>query len=154
MKRKRILLTSVILLLCLTLLCSCQEKEKFTIDALSDLNVRDDLGITLTLKPETLSPAGGEFTLYNDSDTHYYLGGNHCIEKKLQDGWHKLETDHEFVYSQIESQLYLVEPLALETHWSHSHGRLPAGEYRLVEEICYIEEAVKSFYVACEFTIK
>lgn len=32
MKKKSILLTTAILLLCLALLCGCQKKEKFTIE--------------------------------------------------------------------------------------------------------------------------
>ena len=154
MKKRSILLTSVILLLCLALLCGCQRKPKMIVGELSDLNVRDDLGITLTANSGSPTALGGEFTLYNDSDDYYFHGDFHYIEKKMEDGWHTLEIDVEFVSNLLLNPLYLYDPLPLSYDWSRSYGRLPAGEYRLLEEICYIEETVNSFYVSCEFTIE
>lgn len=153
---KKALVSTAVLLLCLALLCGCQKKPKLTVGALSDLNVRDDLGITLTANSGYLTASGGEFTLYNDSDVYYHYGDNYFVEVWSEDGWHTLETTGDAVFNLILHDLTVYEPHVLTCGWSGIYGELPAGEYRLVKEIFYADypENKDSFYVTCEFTIE
>lgn len=153
MKRKSVLLTSVILLLCLALLlCGCQRKPKLVVGALSDVTVRDDLGITMTADAETLTGLGGEFTLYGDSDTGYSYHKFH-LETLQDDGWHSI--DRAFSYILMHGDPAKGTLGELSADWSAQVGRLPKGQYRLLAEVLPADGAdAEPFYVACEFTIK
>ncbi len=154
MKKRNALLTTVTLLLCLVLLCGCQRKPKMIVGELSDLNVRDDLGITLTVKPETLTATRGDFVLQNTSDIDYGYGDSFYVEILTQDGWKQLEADtisHLLMYYASPD-----ETITFEYGWEHKYGKLPAGDYRLLKEILPPDfpENKDSFYISCEFTIE
>ena len=155
MKKRSILLTSVILLLCLALLCGCQKKEKFTIDALDGVNVRNDLGVSLTA--ESITPAGGKFILSNDSTEPYSYTGSYYLDMRTDEGWGYMKpTEDSLIFTLLNQKLYMMDSYTLSYNWSNAFGELPAGEYRLVKKIIPYEgnSVEEAFYVSCEFTIE
>ena len=155
MIKRSILLTSVILLLCHALLCACQKKEKFIIDGLVDVNVRNDLGVSLTA--ESITPAGGEFVLSNESAEPYSYTGWYALNMRTDEGWGNMKsTDDSLIFTLLLQKLYMLDSYTLSYNWSNAFGELPAGEYRLVKEIVPYEgnSVEEAFYVTCEFTIK
>lgn len=155
MKKRNALLTSIILLLCLALLCGCQKKEKFTIDALDGVNVRNDLGVSLTA--ESITPTGGEFVLSNDSAEPYSYTGFYYLDMRTDEGWGYMKpTDDSLIFTLLNQKLYMMDSYTLSYNWSRAFGELPAGEYRLVKEIIPFEgnSVEEKFYVSCEFTIE
>lgn len=155
MKKNRILLTAVILLLCLVLLCGCQKKEKFTIDALDGVNVRNDLGVSLTL--ESITPAGGKFILFNESTESYVYTGSYFLDMRTDEGWGYMQpTGDSLTFTLLNQELNMFDSYTLTYNWSRAFGELPAGEYRLVKKIIPYEgnSVQEEFYVTCEFTIE
>ena len=153
MKKRSILLTSVILLLCLALLCACQKKPTMVVGELSDLNVRDDLGITVTVDPKTLTRESALFLLSAETAIPYSYGDDYCLEVLQDDGWHS--TDAILSYLFMNGDPSTGTPAELTADWSSDCGKLPKGAYRLLADVRPANNAdAEPFYVACEFTIK
>ena len=153
MKKRSILLTSVILLLCLALLCACQKKTTMVVGELSDLNVRDDLGITVTVDPKTLTHESALFLLSAETAVPYAYGDDYCLEVLQDDGWHSIDAILSYLF--MNGDPSIGTPAELTADWSSDCGKLPNGEYRLLADVHSVRSADgESFYVACEFTIK
>ena len=153
MKKRSILLTSAILLLCLALLCACQKKSTMVVGELSDLNVRDDLGITMTVDAKTLTHESALFLLSAETAIPYSYGDDYCLEVLQDDGWHS--TDAILSYLFMKGDPSTGTPAELTADWSSDCGKLPKGAYRLLADVHSVRSADgESFYVACEFTIK
>lgn len=152
MKVKRILLISAILLLCLALLCGCQRKPKMTIGDLSTRDVRNDTGITLTAA-EATTATGGKFTLYNGGESYCYYGDIYLVEVLMEDGWHGLEA--EIVSTLLLNDLSAGDSYVREYKWYAHYGELPAGTYRILQEVLPPDfaENQESYFVSYEFTI-
>ena len=153
MKKRSILLTSVILLLCLALLCTCQKKTTMVVGELSDLNVRDDLGITMTVDAKTLTHESALFLLSAETAVPYAYGDDYRLEVLQDDGWHS--TDAILSYLFMKGDPSTGTPAELTADWSSDCGKLPKGAYRLLADVRPANNAdAEPFYVACEFTIK
>lgn len=155
MKKKYILLTTAILLLCLALLCGCQKKEKFTIDALDGVNVRNDLGVSLTL--ESITPAGGKFVLSNESAESYAYKDAYFLDMRTDEGWGYMQpTGDSLIFTLLDRELNMLDSYTLTYDWSRAFGELPPGDYRLVKKIIPFagNSVEEEFYVTCEFTIE
>ena len=153
MKKRSILLTSVILLLCLALLCGCQKKTTMVVGELSDLNIRDDLGITVTVDPKTLTRESALFLLSAETAVPYAYGDDYRLEVLQDDGWHS--TDAILSYLFMKGDPSIGTPAELTADWSSDCGKLPNGDYRLLADVRPANNAdAEPFYVACEFTIK
>ena len=153
MKKRSILLTSVILLLCLALLCACQKKPTMVVGKLSDLNVRDDLGITMTVDAKTLTHESALFLLSAETAVPYSYGDDYCLEVLQDDGWHSIDAILSYLF--MNGDPSIGTPAELTADWSSDCGKLPNGEYRLLADVHSVRSADgESFYVACEFTIK
>lgn len=154
---KKALVSTAVLLLCLALLCACQKKEKFIIDELVEVNVRNDLGVSLTLTPGTLSPTGGEFVLYNESEESFSYTGFYSLGKRMDEGWGYMKpTEDSLIFTLINQELNMFDSYTMNYDWSRAFGELPAGEYRLYKEIIPFQgnSVQEKFYVTCEFTIE
>ena len=153
MKKRSILLTTAILLLCLALLCACQKKTTMVVGELSDLNVRDDLGITVTVDPKTLTHESALFLLSAETAVPYSYGDDYCLEVLQDDGWHSIDAILSYLF--MNGDPSIGTPAELTADWSSDCGKLPNGEYRLLADVHSVRSADgESFYVACEFTIK
>ena len=153
MKKRSILLTSVILLLCLALLCACQKKSTMVVGELSDLNVRDDLGITMTVDAKTLTRESALFLLSAETAVPYSYGDDYRLEVLQDDGWHSTDAILSYLFMKGDSSTGT--PAELTADWSSDCGKLPKGAYRLLADVHSVRSADgESFYVACEFTIK
>lgn len=152
MKKRTTLLTSVILLLCLALLCGCQKKTTMVVGELSDLNVRDDLGITVTVDPKTLTRENALFLFSAETAVPYSYGDDYCLEVLQDGGWHSTDTILSYLF--MKGDPATGTPAELTADWSSDCGKLPKGEYRLLADVRSTNNAnVEPFYVACEFTI-
>ncbi len=154
---KKALVSTAVLLLCLSLLCACQKKEKFIIDGLVEVNVRNDLGVSLTLTPGTLSPTGGEFVLYNESEESFSYTGEYYLNKLTDEGWGYMKpTGDSLIFTLIIQELNMFDSYTMNYDWSRAFGELPAGEYRLIKKITPFQgnSVQEEFYVTCEFTIE
>ena len=154
---KKALITTAVLLLCLALLCGCQKKEKFIIDGLDGVNVRNDLGVSLTLTPGTLSPTGGEFVLYNESEESFSYTGYYYLDMLTDEGWGYMKpTGDSLIFTLIIQELNMFDFYTMNYDWSRAFGELPAGEYRLIKKITPFQgnSVQEEFYVTCEFTIE
>ena len=153
MKKRNILLTTAILLLCLALLCACQKKSTMVVGELSDLNVRDDLGITMTVDAKTLTRESALFLLSAETAIPYSYGDDYRLEVLQDDGWHSI--DASLSYLIMKGDPSTGTPAELTADWSSDCGKLPKGTYRLLADVHSVRSADgESFYVACEFTIK
>ena len=153
MKKRSILLTTAILLLCLALLCGCQKKTTMVVGELSDLNIRDDLGITVTVDPKTLTRESALFLLSAETAVPYAYGDDYRLEVLQDDGWHS--TDAILSYLFMKGDPSTGTPAELTADWSSDCGKLPKGAYRLLADVRPANNAdAEPFYVACEFTIK
>ena len=153
MKKRSILLTTAILLLCLALLCGCQKKTTMVVGELSDLNIRDDLGITVTVDPKTLTRESALFLLSAETAVPYAYGDDYRLEVLQDDGWHS--TDAILSYLFMNGDPSIGTPAELTADWSSDCGKLPKGAYRLLADVRPANNAdAEPFYVACEFTVK
>lgn len=147
---KKALVSTAVLLLCLALLCACQQKPKLTVGALSDLNVRDDLGITLTVDAKTLTREGAAFAFSNETSSPCHYGDDFRLEVWADDGWHSIEAVPYYLF--MGENQATGEPAELSLDWSADCGKLPKGEYRLLADILPSEgKDAEPFYVSCEF---
>lgn len=151
--KRNALLSTLLVVLCLVLVLSgCQQKPQVVVGELSDLNVRDDLGITMTVDSKTLTRESALFLLSAETAVPYSYGDDYCLEVLQDDGWHSTDT--------ILSYLFMGEdpsgaPAELTADWSNDCGKLPKGEYRLLADVRPANNAdAEPFYVACEFTIE
>lgn len=154
MKKKHIFLTTAILLLCLALLlCGCQRKTTMVVGELSDLNVRDDLGITMTVDSKTLTRESALFLLSAETAVPYSYGDDYCFEVLQDDGWHSTDTILSYLF--MKGDPSIGTPAELTADWSSDCGKLPNGVYRLLADVRPANNAdAEPFYVACEFTIQ
>lgn len=154
--KRNALLTSVILLLCLALLCGCQKKTTMVVGELSVTEVRNDVGISLTVDLETLSPSGSVFTLTNNSADPYSFHDGYSLEMWTDDGWHTLVAGGEVISDLLLYTLPMYESRPITHGWSQAYGELPVGEYRILKQLIPHEgfSIQDSFYVSCEFTIE
>ena len=154
MKKKSILFTAATLFLCLSLLlCGCQQKPQMVVGEISDLNVRDDLGITVTVDPETLTQESALFLFSSETAVPFSYGDDYCLEVLQDDGWHSIDAILSYLF--MNGDPSIGTPAELTADWSSDCGKLPKGDYRLLADVYSSNNAdAEPFYVSCEFTIE
>lgn len=151
--KRNALLSTLLVVLCLVLVLSgCQQKPQVVVGELSDLNVRDDLGITMTVDSKTLTRESALFLLSAETAVPYSYGDDYCLEVLQDDGWHSTDTTLSYLFMGEDPS---GAPAELTADWSSNCGKLPNGNYRLLADVRPANNAdAEPFYVACEFTIE
>lgn len=152
--KKSALFSTVLVLLCLVLVLSgCQKKTTMVVGELSDLNIRDDTGIALTVAPETLTRESALFLISAETAVPYSYGDDYCLEILQDDGWHSIDAILSYLF--MNGDLSMGTPAELTADWSSNCGKLPNGDYRLLADVRPANNAdAEPFYIACEFTIE
>lgn len=149
MKKTILILLCGVIVLCIA---GCgSTKNEFKVGEKSNIQTTKN-DISLSIKEETLKNTGATFILRNDSDKLLRYDEVYEIEIKEKNGWHKINTELGF-----NEPLWSVEPKKseeIELKWEHGYGKLAKGEYRIVKEVYYEEEAEQKFYISAEFIIK
>ena len=152
MKKKilAILLCGVILLG----ITGCGSNNTFDIGSKSDIEISNNVDVSLSIKEETLDNTGVTLILENNSDKLLRYDEVYEIEVKKDDKWHK-----------INVELYFNEPLwgvnpkskdEIDLNWEYGYGKLTPGEYRIIKEVFFESDSVQEpeFYIAAEFAIE
>ena len=150
MKKKilAILLCGVILLG----ITGCGSNNTFDIGGKSDIEISNNVDVSLSIKEETLDNTGVTLILENNSDKLLRYDEVYEIEIKKDNEWHKINVELYFTLP-----LWGVEPNSeeeLELNWENGYGKLAPGEYRLIKKIYFEYEEEEVFYILAEFTIE
>jgi len=157
MKKILIVLTSVVIILCLT---GCGNKfddkhnEEIKIGKESNINITNK-AVSLKIKEETLTNSGATLILENDSDITISFGEELWIEIEQNGKWYALETINDYV---VKVPLYHLKPKELKEmafSWGYVFGKLPKGKYRVTKSITleFENDKKEDTYVVCEFNI-
>lgn len=107
-------------------------------------------GISFSVPPDTVTPAGAVYTVINETDGIVTFGAPYTIEKKGLLGWRKC-LPHPLVTGWT-AIAYVAWPTATQDlNWSYLYGGLSPGTYRLVKKI---NAADTEYTLAAEFTVQ
>ena len=126
----------------------------FDVGNVSDVEISNNNGVTLSIKDDTLKNTGATFILKNDSDVDVEYGNPYEMEIKKDGEWHKINVELNFTLPAFI--LKSKETKELELNWENGYGKLASGDYRIIKSID-VEKAdgtFDTFYVSAEFTIE
>lgn len=147
--------TILIILICGIMLVGvtgCGSNNTFDIGSKSDIEISNNVDVSLSIKEETLDNTGVTLILKNNSDKLLRYDEVYEIEIKKEDKWHKINVELYFTLP-----LWGVEPNSeeeLELNWENGYGKLASGEYRLIKKVYFEDEEEEAFYISAEFTIE
>lgn len=132
----------------------CGSSNTFDVGNVSDVEISNNNGVTLSIKDDTLKNTGATFILKNDSDMDVQYGDSYEIEIEKDSRWHKINVELNF-----NSPAYTLKTKTseeIELKWENEYGKLAPGNYRILKSIdTEMEDGTfNTFYVAAEFTIK
>lgn len=125
-------------------------KNEFDVGSKSDVQIMQS-DILLSVKEGTLKNTGVTLILKNDSNKLLRYDEVYKIEIKQNNEWHKINAELNF-----NEPLWGVEQnksQELELKWEYGYGKLAKGEYRIIKEVYFENEAEQKFYISAEFTI-
>lgn len=108
-------------------------------------------GVTLELKADSLTSAGADFIISNNSDKDVETGSEFIIEI-LKDGkWNRIDIgDSDWT---LEAWIYKAgQSYDLSIDWKGYYGELPPSDYRLIKAYSF-DGSPDKYYCICEFTI-
>lgn len=128
-------------------------KEKLEIGLKSE-KVISDMGVSLTVKKDSISKNGATFTLTNDTDENIIYGADYELEIEKDNEWHTFNTQLNFIL--IGYTLNAHDSKELNINWKNSYVNLEPGKYRLIKSIVFEKDTgdIGSFKIASEFEIK
>lgn len=151
---KNIILIILILGIMLLGITSCGSNNTFDIGSKSDIEISNNVDVSLSIKEETLDNTGVTLILKNNSDKLLRYDEVYEIEIKKDNEWHKINVELYFTLP-----LWGVEPNSeeeLELNWENGYGKLAPGEYRIIKKVYFEDEIDEedAFYISAEFTIE
>lgn len=151
---KNIILIILILGIMLLGITSCGSNNTFDIGGKSDIEISNNVDVSLSIKEETLDNTGVTLILKNNSDKLLRYDEVYEIEIKKDNEWHKINVELYFTLP-----LWGVEPNSeeeLELNWENGYGKLAPGEYRIIKKVYFEDEIDEedAFYISAEFTIE
>ena len=151
---KNIILIILILGIMLLGITSCGSNNTFDIGGKSDIEISNNVDVSLSIKEETLDNTGVTLILKNNSDKLLRYDEVYEIEIKKDNEWHKINVELYFTLP-----LWGVEPNSeeeLELNWKNGYGKLAPGEYRIIKKVYFEDEIDEedAFYISAEFTIE
>lgn len=152
MKSKFILIFSLlIMVICIT---GCKNSNGLIIGSKSSVADSLNNGVLLTIDESTLSNTGVTIKITNYNENSLKYGEGYSIEIKEKNKWHEINVEDVFITALYS--LHKGDTEEYEIDWSHSYGKLPKGEYRLIKYF-YFEDKdnkkSKEFPVFVEFSI-
>lgn len=117
-----------------------------------DYNETPENGVTLELKADSLTLAGADFIISNNSDKTVETGSEFIIEI-LKDGkWNRIDIgDSDWT---LEAWIYKAgQSYDLSIDWKGYYGELPPSDYRIIKEYCF-EGSPDKYYCICGFSIE
>ena len=126
-------------------------KNEFDVGDESDIQISQS-DITLSIKDGTLTNIGATLILKNNGDKLLRYGEDYEIEIKQNGKWYKINAELEFNVPLWE--LEQNKSKELELKWEYGYGKLANGEYRILKNVFYENEAEQNFYISVEFTIE
>ncbi len=110
-------------------------------------------GLILTLKENTLTPAGATFILNNLGPEVAYYGQQYFLQMYFDDQWYDITGDPSWTLELIH--INPGEKTELPVDWSNFFGVLPPGNYRFIKEFQLSNYRTgKKLYLSYPFVIE
>lgn len=130
----------------------CGSSNTFDIGSVSDVEIRNNNDVTLSIKDGTLKNTGVTLILKNDSDKLLYYDEYYKMEIKKDNEWHTINVELYF-----NDPLWIVKQNSkkeIKLNWEHGYGKLAKGDYRIIKKVYFENEEEQEFYISAEFIIK
>lgn len=130
----------------------------FRNQAEEDANINPNLGVTMTVKEDSLSNTKLTVIVNNNSSHDLMFGSYYRIEKAIDGNWQPLpykEQEHDIGWNDIGYEVLAGESFEFEpTDWEWLYGALESGEYRFVKDATIGRgENITRYYFAVTFSI-
>lgn len=145
-KRTLFILLSIVITLTIT---GC---NNFAIGNISDIAIKNQDKVSLSLKDKTLKNTGVTLVLKNNNNKLLYYDEKYELEIKQSNNWYKINIEAYF-----NEPLWQIKPNTeqeIKLNWANVYGKLAKGTYRLIKKVYFANEQDQSFYIAVEFTLK
>jgi hypothetical protein len=131
---KKCLCLLLFMVLSLTFASGCVEKNDWEPTAYENMNNFD--GVNITVKEETVSPAGLTVVIENNSDSQCIYSEDFLLEKKIKGKWYQVPVIIEsYGFNDIGYELVSGEKGEWNVDWTWLYGSLDTGEYRIVKNV-------------------